>query len=101
MRIHTLFIHQMLHLQDAGISVVFAISYFSGGVASAVYSSDNADFYEDNLEFACDRTQNDDDEDFCSDFRRVRNSEGASAVSYYYYCLLCKTSYKEYMYKHR
>ena len=63
----------MLHLQDAGISIVFAISFFSGGVASAVYSSDNADTYDD---IGCTSST-----DFCNDLARVRNSEGASAVS--------------------
>ena len=61
----------MLHLQDVGISVVFAISYVSGGVASAVYFSDyiGNDYLDD-----CDR-------DICNDEKRVRNSEAASVVS--------------------
>ena len=60
----------MLHLQDVGISVVFAISYFSGGVASAVYSND---IDSDDLD--------DCDSDICNDVKRVRDSEAASAVS--------------------
>ncbi|XP_065914386.1 uncharacterized protein [Dysidea avara] len=54
---------------DVGISVVFAISYFSGGVASAVYSND---IDSDDLD--------DCDSDICNDVKRVRDSEAASAA---------------------
>jgi len=59
---------------------VFALSLFAGATASAVYASDNADFYDDRLKNVCDRGSV--IEDLCDDVEAVRDSEGATAVSY-------------------
>ena len=71
-------------LQDMVISAVFVLSLLSGGAASAAYSSDNDDFYDDYASICKNRYANRYDivEDTCNDIQRVRDSEAASAVSY-------------------
>ena len=71
-------------LQDIVISAVFVISLLSGGVASAAYASDNDDFYDDHKFLCTDEYTDRFDivEDACNDIQIVRDSEGASAVSY-------------------
>ena len=66
------------------ISAIFVISLLSGGAASAAYASNNDDFYND-YDFICDSPSADRFtavEDACNDVLRVRDSEGAAAVSY-------------------
>ena len=58
------------------ISVIFALSLLAGGAANAAYSSENGDYY-DNYESLCERAAL----DVCDDVKRVRDSEGAAAVS--------------------
>ena len=64
---------------------MFVLSLLSGGAASAAYSSDNADFYDDNYESFCKDPPNflpsDLVEDACNDMHRIRDSEAAAAVS--------------------
>ena len=71
-------------LQDIVVSAVFVISLLSGGAASARYASDNDDFYDDYKFLCTDEYADRFDivEDACNDIQIVRNSEGASAVSY-------------------
>ena len=72
------------YLQDIVISAIFVISLLSGGAASAAYAADNDDFY-DNYERLCESQSADRYsviEDACGDITRVRDSEGAAAVSY-------------------
>ena len=59
--------------------MVFALSLFAGATASAAYASDNADNY-DAIENSCDggRVRG----DLCDDVETIRDSEGATAVSY-------------------
>ena len=66
---------------------MFVISLLSGGAASAAYASENDDFYA-NYERTCMGRQADRDDDIenaCNDIIRVRDSEGAAAVSYHPY----------------
>ena len=66
---------------------MFVISLLSGGAASAAYASDNDDFYA-NYERTCTgqpADRDDDIENACNDIIRVRDSEGAAAVSYHPY----------------
>ena len=68
-------------IQDITNSAIFALGFFAGGVANAVYASDNADNY-DEIENFCDLNNlPQETEDFCDDLRTVRDSEGAAAVS--------------------
>jgi len=63
------------------VSGIYGLGFFAGGVANAVYASDNADDYDD-IEASCDRDGNPQQfEDICDNLRTVRNSEGAAAVS--------------------
>ena len=55
--------------------VVFGLGLLSGGIASAVYASDNSDLYHDVCFFG-DNSGGD-----CDDLQTVYNSEAASAVS--------------------
>ena len=74
------------------ISAIFVISLLSGGAASAAYASENDDFY-DNYERTCTgqaADMSDVIEDACNDIIRVRDSEGATAVSYKPYNNLCR-----------
>ena len=57
------------------------MGFFAGGIANAVYASDNADTYDD-VEVICDRDNlRQQTEDACDNLRAVRDSEGAAAVS--------------------
>jgi len=69
----------MCFFKDVGISVVFALSLFAGATASAAYASDNADYY-DEFESQCNRGSV--RGDLCDDVETIRDSEGATAVSY-------------------
>ena len=71
-------------MQDIVISAVFVISFLSGGAASAAYASDNDDFYDDYKGLCTSDYSDRFDfvEDACNDIQIVRDSEGASAVSY-------------------
>ena len=71
----TLCIINFIPTQDIGISVVFALSLLAGGAASAAYSSDNSDYYDDSR---CDQF----DVSVCDDLDTVRGAEAASAVSF-------------------
>ena len=63
------------------ISIVFTISLFAGAAANAAYSSDNADYYDDNN--ICGRNNLPSDiEDACNDLARARDAQGAAAVSF-------------------
>ena len=69
------------------ISVVFILSLLTGAAASAAYSSDNDDFYNDfyvydDYEDLCTNLNLNQYEDICNDIIRVRDSEAAAAVSY-------------------
>ena len=58
------------------------MSLLAGGVANAVYASDNADAY-DEIEPVCDqRGISSQLEDFCDDVKRLRDSEIAASVRY-------------------
>ena len=58
------------------------MSLLAGGVANAVYASDNADAY-DEIEPVCDqRGISSQLEDFCDDVKRLIDSEIAASVSY-------------------
>jgi len=61
------------------ISGLLTVSLLAGGVANAVYASDNADAY-DAIEPLCDISS--EAEDFCNDVERLRDSEIAASVSY-------------------
>ena len=66
---------------------MFVISLLSGGAASAAYAAENDDFYA-NYERTCmgrPADRDDDIENACNDIIRVRDSEGAAAVSYHPY----------------
>ena len=63
------------------ISVVFTISLFAGAAANAAYSSDNADYYDDN-NICGSNYLSSDQEDACNDLARARNAQGAAAVSF-------------------
>ena len=63
-------------MQNAALCVVFALSFFSGGVANAVFADDNKDNVDDPL-FICGH-----DTDACNALKRVRDSEVATAVSW-------------------
>ena len=67
-----------LFLQDIAISVTFALALFAGGIANAVYSSDNADTHDE----SCRRTFNNNQEKACDNLETASRSEGATAVSY-------------------
>jgi len=66
--------------------VVFALSLFAGATASAAYASDNADYYDD-IESQCNngRVRG----DLCDDLETIRDSEGATAVSFVCLQLAC------------
>ena len=67
-------------MQDIIISGLFTVSLLAGGAASAAYSSDNQDYYDDS-EQRCENPVLTDVEDICDDIPRVRDSEAAAAVS--------------------
>jgi len=55
------------------------LGFFAGGVANAVYASDNADAYDESV---CDQDNlSQQTEDACDNLRAIRDSEGAAAVS--------------------
>ena len=64
------------------ISVVFTISLFAGAAANAVYSADNANFYDDDTRCGGNYNLRSDIEDACDDLARARDAQGAAAVSY-------------------
>ena len=69
-------------------SGLFVIFLFSGGAASAAYSEDNAEFYDDHEDKCTDKqlSQYDAVEDACNDVKRVSSAQAASAVSYEILC---------------
>ena len=62
-------------LQNAALCVIFALGFFSGAVANAVFANENADNVDD-VSFVCSHNL-----DACNDLKRVRDSEVATAVS--------------------
>ena len=62
-------------LQNAALCIVFALAFFSGGMANAVFANQNADNVDDTT-FVCGY-----DLDACNDLKQVRDSEVATAVS--------------------
>jgi len=63
------------------ISGLLTVSLLAGGVANAVFASDNADAY-DALEPFCEQSGiSSEAEDFCNDVERLRDSEIAASVS--------------------
>ena len=63
------------------ISVIFTISLLAGAAANAAYSSDNADYYDDNTRCGSNNLHSD-EEDACNDLARARDAQGAAAVSF-------------------
>jgi len=63
------------------ISVLLTVSLLAGGVANAVFASDNADAY-DAIEPLCEQSDISLEIDLCNDFERLRDSEIAASVSY-------------------
>jgi len=66
------------------ISGLLTVSLLAGGVANAVYASDNADTYDEIEPFLHCGSSNGYPRlnDFCDDVKRLRDSEIAASVSY-------------------
>ena len=62
-------------LQNAALCIVFALGFFAGGVANAVFANENADNVDD-ITFICGYDLN-----ACNHLKQVRDSEVATAVS--------------------
>ena len=63
---------------------MFVLCLFAGAVSNAAYSSDNADTYE---EYRCDSNSiSRDRENACNNLTTVRDTEGATAVSFSVTC---------------
>ena len=66
-------------LQNAALCAVFGLSLFAGGVANAIYATNNAKTIND-ISDICDQATNI-SSDLCGALERVRDSEAAAAVS--------------------
>ena len=64
-----------MFLQNGILIVLFGLSFCSGGIANAIYASDNGDLHTDLCFFGNGGSE------FCSDLQRVVGTEAASAVS--------------------
>ena len=65
-------------VQNALFSVIFGVCLFGGGVANAVYSSDNSDLYNDHCTSSAEIRE---DIELCEDLETVYSSQAAATVS--------------------
>jgi len=69
------------------LCIIFGVCFLAGGIANAVYASDNADLYDDH----CTGSLRDDIE-ICEDLETVYGSQAAATVSLGNECTVYKAA---------